>query len=117
MLFSRMRSTPALRTIRGPSTAANSAGITGVPFSHRNASPAYSISASKAKGRACACQPVSEGASVELTEGANVARTAANGGQVPHECGPEKDMRNSDGTSPFVDRLDEPFRFDADPIV
>ena len=57
-----MRSTPARRMIRGPSIAAKSEGMVGVPFSHRNASAAYYISVSNANGRACACQPVSAGA-------------------------------------------------------
>ena len=39
-LFARTASIPAWRTMRGPSIAANSAGIGGVPFSHRHASAA-----------------------------------------------------------------------------
>jgi len=37
MLFALIASIPASRTILGPGTAANNAGIDGVPVSHRQA--------------------------------------------------------------------------------
>ena len=65
-----MAAIPARFTIRGPSMAAYSAGITGVPLSQRNAPLVYSISGSNAKGRAWACHPVNAGSSRSRTAGA-----------------------------------------------